>query len=251
VGEELKQRSSSHYIGVTWNKAQSSWDVRLSDPQTKRSRFIGCFASEEDAARAYDCAAVQARGPGVERNFPGEAISEAPETVGEKLKQRSSSCYIGITWHKGHSAWRVKLWDPQTKRSRSVGYYTSEEDAARAYDCAAVQAHGPGAKRNFPGEAISEAPETVGEKRKQRSSSCYIGITWHKGHSAWHVRLADPQTKRSWTVGYYTSEEDAARAYDCAAVQAHGPGAKRNFPGEAISEAPETVGEERKRRRSS
>jgi hypothetical protein len=54
----------------------------------------------------------------------------------------------------------VRLTDPQTKRTRHVGRYASEEDAARAYDCAAVQAHGPGAKRNFPGEttATSETP---------------------------------------------------------------------------------------------
>jgi hypothetical protein len=29
-----------------------------------------------------------------------------------------------------------------------------------------VQAHGPGAGRNFPGESISELPVTVGEERK-------------------------------------------------------------------------------------
>jgi hypothetical protein len=65
----------------------------------------------------------------------------------------------------------VRLTDPQTKRSRHVGYYfASEEDAAKAYDFAAVQAHGPGAVRNFPGEAIIELPVTVGEEQKQRSS---------------------------------------------------------------------------------
>jgi hypothetical protein len=58
--------------------------VQLTDPQTKRLHHIGSYASEEDAARAYDFAAVQAHGPGVERNFPGEAISELPETVGEE-----------------------------------------------------------------------------------------------------------------------------------------------------------------------
>jgi hypothetical protein len=65
------------------------------------------------------------------------------------------------------------LTDPQTKRKQQVGYYASEKDAARAYDCAA--AHGPGAKRNFPGEDISELPMTVGEERKQQKS--YIGVT--------------------------------------------------------------------------
>jgi hypothetical protein len=33
----------------------------MTDPQTKRQRYIGSFASEEDAARAYDHAAVEAR----------------------------------------------------------------------------------------------------------------------------------------------------------------------------------------------
>jgi hypothetical protein len=51
--------------------------------------------------------------------------------------------------------------DPQTKCTRSIGCYASEEDAARAYDWAAVQAHGPDAKRNFPGETISELPESL------------------------------------------------------------------------------------------
>jgi hypothetical protein len=52
-----------------------------------------------------------------------------------------------------------------------LGSFAVEEDAARAYDCVAVQAHGPGAKRNFPGEDNNKPPATVGEERKQRKSS--------------------------------------------------------------------------------
>jgi hypothetical protein len=155
------------------------------EPQTKQggSRYIGCFASEEDAARAYDCAAVQAHGPGAERNFPSEAISEPPVGLGERRRQRRSSRYIGVFWYKASSSFtrrRVNLTDPQTKRCRHIGYYASEEDAARAYDCAAVQAHGPGAERNFAGEAISEPPLSMGEQRRQRSSSRYMGVCWLK-----------------------------------------------------------------------
>jgi hypothetical protein len=78
----------------------------------------------------------------------------------------------------------VHLVDTQTKRKQYIGSYASEEDAARAYDCAAVQAHGPGAKRNFPDEAISELLVTVGEEQKQRSSSRYIGVCWNKASSS-------------------------------------------------------------------
>jgi AP2-like factor (euAP2 lineage) len=164
-------------------------------------------------------------------------MSEPPATVGEERTQRrnGSSRYIGISWVKAKSSWGVRVTDPQTKRRLHIGYYASEEDAARAYDCAAVQAHGPGAKRNFPGEVISEAPETVGEERKQRSSSRYIGITWNKDSSTWVAYLRDKQAQRRH-IGCYASEEDAARAYDCAAVQVHGPGAKLNFPDEDTSE---------------
>jgi AP2-like factor (euAP2 lineage) len=101
-----------------------------------------------------------------------------------RKRKRGSSRYIGVSWHKAKSSWHVGLWDPQTKRSRRIGSYASEEDAARAYDFAAVQAHGPGAKRNFPGEAFSELPVTVGEEQKQRKSSRYIGVTWDKAKSA-------------------------------------------------------------------
>jgi hypothetical protein len=159
-------------------------------------------------------------------------------TLGEERKQRSSSRYVGVSWHKAGSTWQVHLREPQTKRSQHLGYFTSEEDAARAYDCAALKAHGPSAKRNFPGEAISETPATLGEQRQQRSSSRYIGVSWHKARSSFRVQMTDPQTKRRRTIGSFASEEDAARAYDCAAVQAHGPGAKRNFPCEAVSEPP-------------
>ncbi|KAG1655219.1 hypothetical protein FOA52_008895 [Chlamydomonas sp. UWO 241] len=145
VSKERKQ--SSIYFGVCWHKVTSSWYVQLRDPVTKRSRHIGSYASEEDAAREYDFTAVQAHGPGAKRNFPGEDVSAIMMPV--SLKKQQSSCHLGVTWSKVNSAWSVLLWDPQAKRSRYIGNYPSEEDAARAYDFAAVQAHRPGAERNL------------------------------------------------------------------------------------------------------
>jgi hypothetical protein len=185
---------------------------------------------------------VQAHGPGVTRNFPGEVISELPVAVGEDRKQRSSSRFIGVSWHKAKSSWKVPVWDPQSKEKRCIGYYASEDDAARAYECATVKMHRPGAKRNFPGEATSELPVTVsiGEERKQRNSPQYIDVAWDKASSSFHVQMWNPENKCKLHIGCYSSE-GAARAYDCAAVQARGPGANRNFPGEAIGEQPGTV----------
>ncbi|KAG1681533.1 hypothetical protein FOA52_014039 [Chlamydomonas sp. UWO 241] len=286
VGRKRKG-SSSRYHGVSWQKADSSWQARLWDPQNKREVHIGVFASEEDAARAYDYAVVQAHGPGAKRNFPGEVPSELPV---ERKKHRGSSRYLGVIWDASRSSWRVMLYDRQTKRNKYIGNFAFEEDAARAYDFAAVQAQGQGAKRNFPGETkrdrhigcfdseedaaraydyaagqmqgpgtklnfeaevVSEQPVSKGEGRKQRNSSSFLGVSWkhrEKSVSSWDVQLWDPQAKRCLHIGSFASEEDAARAYDYAAVQAHGPGAKRNFPGEVISEMPE---ERKKQQRSS
>jgi hypothetical protein len=55
-----------------------------------------------------------------------------------------------------------------SKRNKHISIYASEEDAARAYECAAVQAHGPDAKRNFPDEIISEPASSEPGKKKPR-----------------------------------------------------------------------------------
>lgn len=51
---------TSRYRGVYWDKTRSSWSARLKvDGKTK---FLGRFSSEEDAAEAYDRAALAAYG---------------------------------------------------------------------------------------------------------------------------------------------------------------------------------------------
>ncbi|KAG1658950.1 hypothetical protein FOA52_010047 [Chlamydomonas sp. UWO 241] len=93
-----------------------------------------------------------------------------PQSGGAESKGRrqQSSNYRGVSWHKAKSAWKAELWDAQTKCERFIGNFASEEGAVRAYDFAAVQVHGPGAKRNFPGEDISELAGTADEGRKKQ-----------------------------------------------------------------------------------
>jgi hypothetical protein len=87
---------------------------------------------------------------------------------------------------------RARLVEPQTKRRRNIGYYASEDDAARAYDHAAVQVRGPGADCNFPHDtaAISDPPAP------QRSDS-------HGGAAAQHAAAVkvEERPRRSFTVG--------------------------------------------------
>ncbi|KAG1669442.1 hypothetical protein FOA52_004075 [Chlamydomonas sp. UWO 241] len=321
-GDKRRDSKTSRFHGVTRNKASKSWQVELYNPQTKRNEHIGRYASEVDAARAYDCAAVKLLGLGyTKRNFPVEVISEPPATV----RGRKSSRFTGVSWKRNRSVWLAQLWNPHTKRMQAIRTYDSEEAAAMAYDCAALELHGRDwPKLNFPGEVITKAPESraamqeghaEGGEPAGRKSSCYKGISWHKrdfvrlvrlqskhiggytleldaaraydcaavkllglyternfrdevisempatkddecresktsrfhgvtrnkGSSSWMVHLRNPDTKRKQTIGRYTSEVDAARAYDCAAVKLLGLGTNRNFPAEVISEPPATM----------
>ncbi|KAG1672828.1 hypothetical protein FOA52_004632 [Chlamydomonas sp. UWO 241] len=174
-GLQDARKTTSEFRGVSWERGRYAWAVKLRNSLTKRTQHIGLYTSEEDVARAYDWAAVKLRGPDTKRNFPNEIISEPPASRGDERKECKTSRYVGVSWHKASTCWRVELWDPQTQRKQHIGSYASEEDAARVYDYAAVQMHGPKFKgRCFPTELISEPPVSLGDKRKERKSTRII-----------------------------------------------------------------------------
>jgi len=57
-----------------------------------------------------------------------------------------TSLYKGVYWDRQHKIWRARIGRPQ----REVGRFASEEDAARAYDAAALALWGEFALLNFP-----------------------------------------------------------------------------------------------------
>lgn len=60
------------------------------------------------------------------------------------------SRFKGVSWHKDRNKWLSQI---QTSRKRKyLGYFNSEEDAARAYDAAALEYFGEFAALNFQPE---------------------------------------------------------------------------------------------------
>jgi hypothetical protein len=55
-------------------------------------------------------------------------------------------------------------------------------------------------------EAISELPVTVGEQKKQRSSSRYLSVCWDNTKSAWVTHLWDKQAQRQQNIGRYACD---------------------------------------------
>ncbi len=62
---------SSRYKGVSWHKGIGKWTAQIQ--VGGKLRYLGAFVSEEDAARAYDEAAVGAWGERARPNFPRES----------------------------------------------------------------------------------------------------------------------------------------------------------------------------------
>ncbi|KAG1662824.1 hypothetical protein FOA52_009038 [Chlamydomonas sp. UWO 241] len=184
------------------------------------------------------------------RPMPHSVVTAATSEQAEDRPGHITSHFKGVSWHKASSSWRVELWHPDTMHKEHIGSYTCEEDAARAYDCAAVKLHGPDARRNFSGEVISQPPVSLGDERREHQSSRFTGVSKVRG--GWSARLWDPKTKTRKLIRGFSSEEDAARAYDCAAVKLHGLESKKlNFPCEVVSEPSATLAEERMKCKSS
>jgi hypothetical protein len=64
------------------------------------------------------------------------------QSINRKYSTNKSG-YRGVSWYKSTQKWRVGI-DKTT-----VGYFTDKEEAALAYDCAAIQLHGNDAHLNI------------------------------------------------------------------------------------------------------
>lgn len=80
-------------------------------------------------------------------------------------------------------------------------------------------------------QLASYSENNAGRAKRRGSKSRFKGVEpAPKGKRGWYARILS-RTKRVY-LGYFVSEEDAAHAYDSAAVELHGQFARLNFPQE-------------------
>lgn len=65
-------------------------------------------------------------------------------------------------------------------------------------------------------------------QKPRKVTSCYKGVCWYKRKNKWNARIG--KDHKNYHLGYYKTEEKAARAYDKKAKELFGEFACLNFP---------------------
>ena len=134
------------------------------DAKTKRTtlkmhrvilaRMVGC-----DLLKTEHCDHIN--GNGLDNRRENLRICTNQENIRNQLPTRGgSSQYKGVCWDKSKGKWQSNI--TLDGRQRNLGRFTSEVEAAKAYDAAALKHWGRFAKPNFPISkhlALAELPD--------------------------------------------------------------------------------------------
>lgn len=142
-----RKNTSSRFKGVCWAKSKRFWKAEIQFEKTRIS--LGYFASEIDAARAYNAAAVQYHGEYARLNIIPDDVEDAVRyRQAIPLVHSRTSKYRGVHLHTGTKRWVAQI--RAKRKAIHLGCFDTEEEAAKAFDVAAKLHHGDRAFLNFP-----------------------------------------------------------------------------------------------------
>ncbi|KAL4383060.1 hypothetical protein GQ457_15G005020 [Hibiscus cannabinus] len=161
---------------------------------------------------------------------------------------KRSSKFRGVSRHRWTGRFEAHLWDkaswnPTQRKKGKQGAYDEEESAARAYDLAAIKYWGTSTFTNFPVSDYQNEVEIMRNVTKEeylaslrrrssgfsRGVSRYRGVARHHHNGRWEARIGRVFGNKYLYLGTYSTQEEAAHAYDIAAIEYRGINAVTNF----------------------
>ncbi|CAE7201220.1 PLT2, partial [Symbiodinium sp. CCMP2592] len=186
------------------------------EPDEGASLSLGLFASEQDAAKAYDCGLLALKASEAPANYPAKKYKQSDiDQVADELEDvwfpRQSARFMGVYRTLTSTKWRAELEIYNVKQF--LGSFDDEEEAARAVDAAIRSTGAEKALQlrmlNFCTDADYFEEDSWEEEAVPRgASSRFMGVTYHQPSGQFLARFGRRH------LGLYDEEDDAARAFD-------------------------------------
>ena len=146
---KVQKNNTSQYTGVSYNTRQGRYFARLGS----NGVLLGIFETALDASFCYDKAALERWGEYARLNHPIEEVL-AWEAPPHYLPAMNTSGYRGVTRIKKSGKWQASL--RHNNKLLHLGTHDTAEEAARAYDRAAIKFRKDVAVLNFPQEEYKD-----------------------------------------------------------------------------------------------